>query len=65
MVEVDCDGDCGAGGGFCGGADQEAVGCGDGPREDLDYEGGAFGFGGADDGDGLFEVISGALLLES
>jgi hypothetical protein len=59
VVEVDCDGDSGSGGGFCGGADEEAVGCCYGPWEDLDYEGGALLFGGADDGDDLLEVVAG------
>jgi hypothetical protein len=59
VVEVDCDGDCGSGSGVCGGVDEKAVGCLDGPREDLDYQGGAFAFGGADDGDDLFEVVAG------
>jgi hypothetical protein len=63
VVEVDCDGDCGARGGEGGGADEEAVGCVDGPGEDLDYEGGALAFGGADYGDDLFEVIAGFWLL--
>jgi hypothetical protein len=37
VIEVDCDGDCGSRGGFCGCADQEAVGCCYGPGKDLDY----------------------------
>jgi hypothetical protein len=60
VVEVDCDGDCGSGSGVCGGADEKAVGCLDGPGEDLDYQGGAFAFGRADDGNDLFEVVAGS-----
>jgi len=63
VVEVDCDGDCGSRSGVRGGADEEAVGCGYGPGEDLDYERGAFGFCGADYGDDLFEVVAGGCLL--
>jgi len=63
VVEVDCDWDCGSRGGVCGGADEEAVGGGYGPGEDLDYEGGAFGFCGADYSDDLLEVVAGVCLL--
>lgn len=65
MVEVDCDGDCGSRSGVRGGADEEAVGCGYGPGEDLDYERGAFGFCGADYGDDLFEVVAGGLFVST